>query len=145
MKAVPPPWHVVKGAENGQSQVRNPNLTGISEVQGYLAYKKQPPLGPYSRTMSRARWWPYGGGLFITSEATLYLFPFCSTAAAPLPQATSAPESRVCHARRNQIDNSGLWYTFDQNSEGFAPLSRAYLLSCIIDNRKNKLTNLCGH
>ena len=37
-------------------------------LQGHLAPKKQPPLGPYSRTMPRALWWPHGGGLFIMSR-----------------------------------------------------------------------------
>ncbi|KAJ1466751.1 hypothetical protein T484DRAFT_1987665 [Baffinella frigidus] len=26
-------------------------------LQGYLAHKKAPPLGPYSRPMPRALWW----------------------------------------------------------------------------------------
>ena len=26
-------------------------------LQGYLAHKKQPPLGPYSRSKTRALWW----------------------------------------------------------------------------------------
>ena len=29
------------------------------------------PLGPYSRTMPRALWWSYGGGLFPMSEVPL--------------------------------------------------------------------------
>ena len=32
-------------------------------LQGYLAHKKPPPpLGPYSRAMTRALWWSWGGG-----------------------------------------------------------------------------------
>ena len=31
------------------------------------------PLGPYSRTLSRPLWWPYGGLLFLMSEVALYL------------------------------------------------------------------------
>ena len=31
------------------------------------------PLGPYSKAMSRALWWPSrGGGLFLMSEVPLY-------------------------------------------------------------------------
>ena len=26
-------------------------------IQGYLAHKRQPPLGPYSRPMPRVLWW----------------------------------------------------------------------------------------
>ena len=29
-------------------------------------------LGPYSRIMPRALWWPYGGGQFLVSEVPLY-------------------------------------------------------------------------
>ena len=29
-------------------------------------------LGPYSRTVSRALWWPQGRGLFLLSEVPLY-------------------------------------------------------------------------
>ena len=29
------------------------------------------PLGPYSRTMHGALWWPRGGGLFLMSEVPL--------------------------------------------------------------------------
>ena len=34
-------------------------------LQGYLAHKKPPSLGPYSRPMPRALWWSYGGGCFL--------------------------------------------------------------------------------
>jgi len=40
-------------------------------LQGYLTHKKGAPLGPYSRTMSRALLWSQGGGLFLLSEAPL--------------------------------------------------------------------------
>ena len=30
------------------------------------------PLGPYSRVMPRALWWPYEGGQFLMSEVPLY-------------------------------------------------------------------------
>ena len=33
--------------------------------EGYLAHKKPPTLGPYSRPMPRALWWSYGGGGFL--------------------------------------------------------------------------------
>jgi len=32
------------------------------------------PLGPYSRNMPRALWWPSGGVLFLISEAPLLIF-----------------------------------------------------------------------
>jgi len=35
---------------------------GSYGLQGYIAHKKQPPPRTYIRTMSRAIWWPYGGG-----------------------------------------------------------------------------------
>jgi hypothetical protein len=41
-------------------------------VQGYLAHKNRAPLGPYSRIMPRALWWPNVGGLFFVSEVTLW-------------------------------------------------------------------------
>ena len=31
-------------------------------LQGYLAHKKHPPVGPYSSPLPRALWWSYGGG-----------------------------------------------------------------------------------
>ena len=31
-----------------------------------------PSLGPYGRTLSRALWWSWGGGLFLMSEVPLY-------------------------------------------------------------------------
>ena len=40
-------------------------------VQGYLAREKQRPLGPYSRTMAGALWWPSVGGLFLMIEVPL--------------------------------------------------------------------------
>ena len=42
------------------------------DVQGYLAHKNPPPLGPYSRTMPRALWQSSGGGQFLMSEVPLY-------------------------------------------------------------------------
>ena len=64
------------------------------------------------------------------SEVTLYLFPFCSTAAAPLPQDTSAPESRICHTTPTQMDDSGFWCTCDPKLEKFSPLSR--ICGCLV-------------
>ena len=34
----------------------------LGELQGYLAYTKRHPVGPYSRTMPRLLGWSYGGG-----------------------------------------------------------------------------------
>ena len=41
--------------------------------QGYLAHKKHPPLGLYSRTVPRLILWSYGQGLFLMSEESLYM------------------------------------------------------------------------
>ena len=35
------------------------------------ATRNRAPLGPYSRTMPRALWWPQGGGRFLMSEVLL--------------------------------------------------------------------------
>jgi len=49
------------------------NLGGGSDVQEYLAFKKYPLLGPYSRTIPKViRWSCWGGGLFLMSEEPLY-------------------------------------------------------------------------
>ena len=40
-------------------------------LQGYLAHKKLRPLGPYSRTMPGALWWPLGGGMLLMIEVPL--------------------------------------------------------------------------
>jgi len=40
-------------------------------IQGYLAHKKQPPLGPYGMHMPRALWCFYGGVLFLMSEVPM--------------------------------------------------------------------------
>ena len=50
-------------------------LHGGTALQGYLAHKNSVPLGPYSRTMPRALWWSYGGGLFLMSEDPLGVLP----------------------------------------------------------------------
>ena len=34
------------------------SFVGETSLQGYLAYKMNPVLGPNSRNMSRAIWWP---------------------------------------------------------------------------------------
>jgi len=39
--------------------------------RGTSLMRNKPLLGPYSRTMCRAIWWPEGGGLFLMSEVTL--------------------------------------------------------------------------
>ena len=52
------PWCWVQGFDRGTSLTRNRLL-----------------LGPYSRAMPRALWWPLGGGLFLMSEAPLYGLP----------------------------------------------------------------------
>ena len=41
-------------------------------VQGYLAHKKVPPLGPYSRPVARSLRWSYEEGGLLMSEVPLY-------------------------------------------------------------------------
>ena len=45
-------------------------LRAGSPVQGYLAHKKPRPQGPFSRTIPRALWWPYGGGAVSYERGT---------------------------------------------------------------------------
>ena len=40
--------------------------------RGHLAHKKLRTLGPYGRTMPRSLRWPYGGGILLMCEVTLY-------------------------------------------------------------------------
>ena len=37
-----------------------------------MLIRNRTPLGPCSRIMPRALWWPYGGGLFLMIEVPLY-------------------------------------------------------------------------
>ena len=37
-------------------------------AQGYLAHKKSPTLGPYSRPVPRGLGWSYGGGDFLCAR-----------------------------------------------------------------------------
>ena len=39
--------------------------------RGTSLIRNSPLVGPYSRTMSRALWWPWGGGVFLISEVLL--------------------------------------------------------------------------
>jgi len=48
-------------------------VDAINQYRGTSLIRNNPLLGPYSRTMSMAMWWPYGGGVFLMSEVTLYL------------------------------------------------------------------------
>ena len=42
-------------------------------VQGYLAYKKTHPLGPYCRPMPRVLGKSWGSGHFVMGKASLYI------------------------------------------------------------------------
>ena len=44
-------------------------------LQGYLAHRKTPPPGHYSRAMPRAICWSLGGGRFFMSKVILYAPP----------------------------------------------------------------------
>jgi len=50
------------------------NLLGPCDIayRGSSPMRNSAPLGPYSRTMPTALWWPLGGGLFLMSEVPLY-------------------------------------------------------------------------
>ena len=62
--------HISFGGSLMQERELSPvNSSNSPAVQGHLA--NTPLLGPYSRTMPRAQWWPWGG-LFLMSEIPLY-------------------------------------------------------------------------
>jgi len=42
------------------------------EYRGISLIRNSTPLGPYSRNLHRALWWPSGGVLFLMSEVPLY-------------------------------------------------------------------------
>ena len=42
--------------------------------RGTFLTRNSAPLRPYSRTMPRALWWPWGLVLFLMSEVPLYLY-----------------------------------------------------------------------
>ena len=44
----------------------------VDLYRGTSLIRNNPLLGPYSRSMSRAIWWPWGGGVFLMSEVPLY-------------------------------------------------------------------------
>jgi hypothetical protein len=52
----PSPWRTIFWRYKGTSPMRN-----------------SAPLGPYSGTLPRGLWEPYWGGLFLISEAPLYI------------------------------------------------------------------------
>ena len=63
---------IVPGAERGSGPPES-NRGGRSALyRGTSLIRNSPLLGPYSRTVSRALWWPPGGGLFLISEVPLY-------------------------------------------------------------------------
>ena len=41
------------------------------QYRGTSLIRNSPLLGPYSRTVPRALWWPWGGGVFLMSEVPL--------------------------------------------------------------------------
>ena len=43
-----------------------------ADYRGITLIRNRAPLRPYSRIMSRALWWPYGGRLFLMSKIPLY-------------------------------------------------------------------------
>ena len=45
--------------------------TVLRAYRGTSLISNQPPIGPYGRSMPRALWRPWGGGLFVMSEVPL--------------------------------------------------------------------------
>jgi len=54
------------------AQAAGATLPGDVLVQGYLAHKTPPPLGPYRRPMPRVLGGSSGGVRFLMSEVPLY-------------------------------------------------------------------------
>ena len=54
-----------------QIKRRCASTLGARGYRGTSLRRNRTPLGPYSRTMHRALWWPYGGLLFLMSEVPL--------------------------------------------------------------------------
>ena len=50
------PWLACHAKTHGQKPYREFRLQRGFVVQGYLAHREVPPIGPYSRTMPRALW-----------------------------------------------------------------------------------------
>ena len=65
----------------GRFRAKRDRLETLVPARGEAAYRgtslirKHLPVGTCSRTMSRAIWWPSGGGVFLMSEVTLYEVP----------------------------------------------------------------------
>ena len=75
----------------------------LGGLQGHLAHKKPPPLGPYSRTMPWALWWPWGkGGCFFMGEVPLY-----EGLAPPVfvPFTFEGGFDRICTTKSLQVDS----------------------------------------
>jgi len=51
----------------------SPGGGAAGRALGASRMRSSAPLEPYSRNVPRALRWSYGGGLFLTSEALLYL------------------------------------------------------------------------
>ena len=47
------------------------NRSTAEAYRGTSLIRNSPLLGPYSRTVFRALWWPQGGGVFLMSEVPL--------------------------------------------------------------------------
>ena len=53
-------------------------ILGVLNCRGTSLIRNSEPLGPYSRTMRRALWWPPGEGLFLVSGQPLNTPDFVS-------------------------------------------------------------------
>jgi len=56
--------------EEASMQLPHPRTTFA--LQGYLAHKNPPLVGPYSSPMPRDLWWSWGDWVFLMSEVPLY-------------------------------------------------------------------------
>jgi len=56
---------LVLGGSGLEIGVRGSGWRGSKSEQGYLTQKNPPPLGPYSKPLSRALRWSFGEGGFL--------------------------------------------------------------------------------
>ena len=63
---------------------RVPRTQNSNRYKGTSLIRNIPLVGPHIRTVSRALWWPWGGGVFLMSEATLQPLGLLKGARVPL-------------------------------------------------------------
>ena len=65
IRKCPPPW-----------DPRHKHTVQLYMYRGTSLIRNSRPLGPYSKTLHRALWWPLWGGVVLMSEVPLYMFFF---------------------------------------------------------------------